>query len=162
MILFDEDLILCQYHRNFLLNYFWKTTSGGLFMSNLYVIDIVGKRQAAALHEQLVRYYFWKTTSGSSSRATCALSLLENDKRQLFMSNLYVIIFGKRQAAVSLFEQLVRYYYFGKRQAAVSLFEQLVRYYFLEDSKWQFLYLNNLRTYNLIPSALMSISPEIS
>ena len=55
MIFFDEDSILCQCLCNSFLNYFWKTTSGGLFMSNLYVIDIVGKRQAAALHEQLVR-----------------------------------------------------------------------------------------------------------
>ena len=142
MIFFDEDLFLFQCHRNFLLSYLSENGKRKLFMSNLYII-IFGKRQAAALHEQLVRYRHRKTTSGSSSRAACALLLfLENDKRRslheqlvhyyfwkttsggLFMSNLYVIdIVRKRQAAVSLFEQLVRYYLIGKRQAAVSLFE---------------------------------------
>ena len=58
MVLFDEDFILCQYHRFFLLSY---SSENGkrrpLYLSNLYVIDIVGKRQAAvSLFEQLVRY----------------------------------------------------------------------------------------------------------
>ena len=45
-----------------------------------------GKRQAAALHEQLVRYrHRWKTTSVSSSWATCML-LLESAEQQLFTS----------------------------------------------------------------------------
>ena len=111
-------------------------------------IMISGRRQAATLHEKLVRFYFvkdgkrllftsnlriiiifWKTTRDSSSRATCAL----------------LLSFGKRQAA-ALHEQLVRCYYlrkttsssssratsallsFGKRQAA-ALHELLVRYH---------------------------------
>ena len=71
-------------------------------MSNLYVIDIVRKRQvAASLFEQLVCY-----------------SILEDSKwRLLYLSSLYVIdIFERQQMAASLFEQLVYlqpYYYFS-------------------------------------------------
>ena len=184
MVLFDEDFILCQYHRNFLLSYSLENDERQLFMSNLYVIDTVGKRQAAALHEQLVRY-FLKAPSSSSSRATSAsFTFLKAPSSSSSRATSASFTFWKRQAAVSLLEQLVRYYFSGIQQVVVSLFEQLVCYrYFLwttasgslfiwatcmllvfalDNSKRQLLYLNNLRIYNLITSALIGISPEIS
>ena len=65
------------------------------------------------------------------------------------MSNLYVIIFGKRQAAVSLFEQLVRYYFSGIQQVEASYLSSLYVIVFLEDSKWRLLYLSNLYAINI-------------
>ena len=47
-------------------------------MSNLYVIDIVGKRQAAAFHEKLVRcYYFGEDDTGLKASMDLGIKSLD-------------------------------------------------------------------------------------
>ena len=131
-----------------------------LFTSNLCVIIIFGKRQAEALHEQLVRYYFGKRQAAVSSWTTYMLStLLKTASGSLLMDNLYIINTSKKNSKQqSLHGQLACYQHFlktasgsffmstlyvsifGRQQVAAYLFEQLVCYCYLENDKWQLLY----------------------
>ena len=148
-------------------------------MSNLYVT--FWKRQAAALHEQLVRY-FSKTPSSSSSWATSAsvMTLSKAPSSSSSRTTSASFYFSESNKQQTLHELPVRYYFcsenskrqllylsnlyvigifFGRQQAAASLFEQLVcyRYFLWTTTDGSFLYVNNHRIYSLITSALMSI-----
>ena len=108
--------------------YLWKTASGGLFMSNLYVIDTFEKQQAAV-----------------SSWETCVLlSPLKTASDGLFMSYLCVLVtFEKQQAAVSSWATCVLLLSLKNSQRQ-PLHEQLVCHCYLWKIASDSLFMSNL------------------